>query len=671
MWKIQVRRRRDMVVAVVTIAPYGAWASPISATEVATARDDRRWSGVAGGFVWWTESRPEHGGRVTLLRARAGGEPVELLGAPWNVRNRVHEYGGRPWTAIEGTHGQLVAFTHWDDQRVYLLDGRTGGGPVPISPPPQRRHGLRYAELSSGPAGRHVWCVREVVTGDRPADVRRDLVALPITGEAATDPDAVQVLAASHHLLTGPKASPDGRHAAWIGWDHPRMPWDGTELCVAQVQKDGRFGPHRVLAGGPAESVCQVEWDGPQALLALTDPDGWWNLHRIDLGGRCRNLAPCAEELGGPLWMLGMSWFAAVGGGRHAVLRSGRLAVLDEHSATVTDVDVELPQWLPFLAASGDTVVTAAGGPTRETAVIALDLSTSTLTEVSGRSTAPADQRYLPVPHERRFAGHAGHCVPAFVYLPTNPDFAAPDGEHPPFVVHVHGGPTGKFAPTLNLTVAYLTSRGIGVVAVNHGGSSGYGRAFRELLREQWGVVDVHDCAAVARALAAEGVADGDRLAVRGGSAGGWTSAASMVTVDTYRCGTIMYPILDLTPWTGPDGQTHDFESRYLDGLIGALPEHADRYTERSPMHHAGRLAGPVLVLQGLEDTVCPPEQANRFVAGLAGSGVSHAYLTFDGEQHGFRRSESIQAALEAELSFYGQVFGFVPPGVPTLELAR
>lgn len=648
----------------VKIAPYGTWDSPISAAVAATAFRDRRWAGRHAGSVWWTESRAEEGGRITLMRAGAGGSPEEVLAAPWNVRNRVHEYGGRPWVGLDAG----IAFTNWADQRVYLLDVDTPGEPVPISPASERQHGVRYSDLSAGPGGTHVWCVRETSTGDRPTDIKRDLVALPVTGEAATDPGAVLVLTASHHFMTGPKVSPDGRHAVWIGWEHPRMPWDGTELCVAEIT-DGAFGPHRVLAGGLEESVCQVEWDGSDSVLALTDPAGWWNLHRIGLDGSSTNLAPCQEELGGPMWMLGFRWFAPLGGGRHAVLRSGGLAVLDERSATVTDVDTDCSVWGSDVSAHDDVVLSIAGGPTRPNAVVELDLSTGVLTEHSVAPAARPDERYLPIPAERTFNDHNGQSIPAYVYLPRNPEFSGPDEARPPFLVHVHGGPTGKFAPTLNLDIAYFTSRGIGVVAVNYGGSAGYGREFRELLNEQWGLVDVRDCSVVATALAKDGVADAERLAVRGGSAGGWTSAASMTTVDTYRCGTIMFPILDLVTWTGSGGETHDFESQYLERLVGTLPEHADRYFDRSPMNHIDKLAGPVLVLQGLEDEVCPPEQADRFVAALDGTGVPHAYLAFPGEQHGFRRSETIQAALNAELSFYGQVFGFTPPGIPVLEL--
>jgi dipeptidyl aminopeptidase/acylaminoacyl peptidase len=643
----------------VRVAPYGAWQSPISAADVAAAGGGLYWVEVHDGAVWWAESRPAQGGRVALLcSGRAGQPPVEVLADPWNARNRVHEYGGRPWTLLgDGT----VVFTHWDDQRLYALRG--GGTPRPISPEPARHHGYRYAEPLAGPAG-EVWCVRETVTGDAPTDIHRDLVALPAGG--AIDPAGVRSLAASHRFLVNPRLSPDGRHLAWIGWDHPAMPWDGTELCVAPVD-GGVVGPHRVVAGGPTEAVCQAEWDGPDALLALTDPDGWWNLYRIGLDGTAANLAPVEDELGGPLWKPGIRWFVPLSGGRHAVLRGGRLAVLDEATATVTDVAGAPPVWQPMLAGDGKALAGVAGAPDREAAVLRLIPDGGDPEELTSQPAHLPDPGYLPRPVRRTFTTPDGQRVPAYLYPPTNPDHAAPDGELPPYVVYPHGGPTGSNSAGLDLELAFFTSRGFGVVLPDYGGSTGHGRAYRERLREQWGVVDVADCAAVADALVAEGTADPRRLIVRGGSAGGWTAAVSLTRTTTYRCGTALYPILDLLGWA--TGETHDFESQYLHSLVGPLPATQDRYVERSASTHPDTLAGPILLLQGLDDQICPPVQADRFAAALAGSGIPHAYLTFEGEQHGWRRAETIVAALEAELSFYGQVLGFVPSGVPLLAL--
>jgi dipeptidyl aminopeptidase/acylaminoacyl peptidase len=639
---------------VAKIAACGTWTSPISSADVAEAGGGLQWVDTHRGHVWWATSRPEEAGRTGLLR-----DGVDLLPAPWNLRNRVHEYGGRPFVVLDTPDGERVAFTQWTDQRVYLFDPENPQ-PTPITPQPERHHGHRYSDLTAGPDDTEVWAVRESVTGDARTDVHRDLVAIPLDG------GPVRVLAASHHFMTGPRLSPDGRHYAWLGWNHPAMPWDGTELCLAPIGS----GDHVVLAGGPDEAVCQIEWDTDNSLLALTDPDGWWNLHRIGIDGTRKNLAPIADELGGPMWRLGHRYFATINPGRYAVLRGTRLAVLDERTGTVTDVDTDLDVWTSQLNVHDGVVVNGAAGPRDETSLVSLDLSNGELTHLTGGEPSP-HQAYLPTPEERVFTGPDGQPIPAYVYPPHNPDYQVPDGEKPPYLVHVHGGPTSRAVPVPDTDFAYFTSRGIGVVAVNYGGSTGYGRAFRERLREQWGIVDVNDCATVAQALADEGTADPDRLAIRGGSAGGWTAAASMTTVKTYRCAMIAFPILDLGGWTGDGGETHDFESRYVEGLVGTLPEAAQRYTDRSPSHRVDHLAGPVLLLQGLEDEICPPDQADRFVAALDGTGIPHAYLTFEGEQHGFRKADTITTAIEAELSFYGQVFDFTPPGVPTLELRR
>ncbi|MBO0840216.1 MAG: S9 family peptidase, partial [Sciscionella sp.] len=503
---------------------------------------------------------------------------------------------------------------------------------------------------------------------------------------AVDNADAITVIAASHHFLTAPKPSPNGRKIAWLGWNHPAMPWDGTQLCVAEYGGKSTVGNgddavenYRVVAGGPRESVCQFEWENDENILALTDPEGWWNLHRIQLNSdsadsvSTTNLAPCAEEIGGPLWRAGTSWFAPLGAnqpGRFIVLRSGNLAVLDEKSGTVTDVKTEFTSWFSVYSDNG-VVAALANNATSPTTVVTVEIDDTnkctTVRALTTPHTLPAE--YLPRPESRTFTDKDGNKIPAYVYPPKNPEFTGEDGELPPYLIHVHGGPTGREFGDFDAGFAYFTSRGIGVVAVNYGGSVGYGRQFRERLLGQWGVVDVDDCAAVASALADEGTADRRRLAIRGGSAGGWTSAASLTSVDVYACGTVLYPILDLRGWTADGGETHDFESRYIEGLVGELPTYARRYHDRSPINNVDKLAGPVLLLQGLDDQICPPVQAERFIKALAGKGIAHAYLAFDGEQHGFRKAETIRAAFEAELSFYGQVFGFEPPGVPKLPL--
>ncbi|MFG2932501.1 S9 family peptidase [Streptomyces achromogenes] len=646
-------------------APYGSWPSPVTAA-LAAAHDDRPdWVGFVGDEIWWTEPRPAEGGRGALVRRRADGTEETVLPAPWNVRSRVVEYGGRPWTGTVRDGRPLVVFAHFADQRLYRYE--PGGEPVPLTPLSPVGGGLRWAEPRVDPARGEVWCVLEEHTGDGPDDVRRVLAAVPLDGSAAADRAAVRELtAARHRFVTGARLSPDGRRAAWLGWDHPRMPWDGTDLLVAEVTDDGRLTGVRTVAGGPDESVCQAEWAPDGRLLYASDRGGWWQLYRDG-----HPLCTREEEFGGPLWQLGLRWFAPLDNGLLAVLHGrgpAALGILDPESGEIVDAAGPWTECAPTLAVHGQRVVTVGAGPHTGYEVVELDTVTGRARVLGARHRDPVDPAYYPRPEVRVFPGPDGREVHAHVYPPHHPARTAPDGERPPYVIWAHGGPTSRSPLVLDLTVAYFTSRGIGVAEVNYGGSTGYGRAYRERLRERWGVVDVEDCAAVARALAAEGTADPARLAIRGGSAGGWTAAASLTTTDVYACGTIRYPVLDLTTW-GP-GETHDFESRYLESLIGPLAEVPDRYAERSPITHADRLTAPFLLLQGLDDVVCPPAQCERLLARTAGRGVPHAYLTFEGEGHGFRRADTMIRALEAELSLYTQVFGLDPaPPAPKLEL--
>ncbi|MFE0382634.1 LpqB family beta-propeller domain-containing protein [Streptomyces bungoensis] len=645
--------------------PYGSWPSPVDAALAAAHDGQPEWVGYVGDEVWWTEPRPAEGGRRALVRRTADGREEPVLPEPWNVRSRVIEYGGRPWAAVAGDGGPLVVFTHFADQRLYRWE--PGGEPRPLTPVSPVGDGLRWAEPRVDPARGEVWCVLEEYTGDGPDDVRRVLAAVPLDGSAAEDRAAVRELTgARHRFVTGARLSPDGRRAAWLGWDHPRMPWDGTELLVGEVGEDGLLHEVRTVAGGPEESVAQADWSADGSLLYASDRGGWWNLYRDGTP-----LCPREEEFAGPLWKLGLSWFAPLDNGLVAVLH-GRgaavLGILDPETGEVVDTAGPWTEFAPALAAHGGRVVAVGASPRTGYEVVELDTGTGRARAIGARHRDAVDPAYYPRPRSRTFTGPGGREVHAHVYPPHHPDRTGPDGELPPYVVWAHGGPTSRVPMVLDLEIAYFTSRGIGVAEVNYGGSTGYGRAYRERLREQWGVVDVEDCAAVARALAEEGTADPDRLAIRGGSAGGWTTAASLTTMDLYACGTISYPIFDLATW-GP-GDTHDFESRYLESLVGPRAEVPERYAERSPTTHAHRLTAPFLILQGLDDVICPPAQCDRFLARLRGRGVPHAYLTFAGEGHGFRRADTIVRALEAELSLYAQVFGLDPtPAVPKLEL--
>ncbi|MEV4869841.1 LpqB family beta-propeller domain-containing protein [Streptomyces syringium] len=660
----------------VSTAPYGAWPSPIDAALAASHDGKPEYVGTVGDEVWWVEPRPAEKGRQTLVRRLSDGSEVSPLPAPWNVRSRFLEYGGQPWAAVpRETGGPLLVFVDFADQRLYVCepDGPAGGAPRPLTPLSPVGGGLRWADPVLRPELGEVWCVLEEFTGDGAGEVRRVLAAVPLDGSAAEDRTAVRELTDDRHrFVTGPRLSPDGLRAAWIAWDHPRMPWEGTELKLADVTADGRLTGARTVMGGPGESVAQVEWDQDGSLLAATDRTGWWNLHRLDpQTGESANLCPREEEFAGPLWRVGHRWFQPLAHGLIAVIH-GRgataLGILDTETGELVDAAGPWTEWGPTLAVAGTRVVGVAASPRTAYEVVELDTCTGRARAIGARHADPVDPAYYPEPLIRTFVGPDGRDIHAHIYPPHSPDHTAPADELPPFVVWAHGGPTSRAPLVLDLEIAYFTSRGIGVAEVNYGGSTGYGREYRDRLRERWGVVDVEDCAAVAEALADEGSADRARLAIRGGSAGGWTAAASLVSTGLYACGTISYPVLDLLTWAS--GGTHDFESHYLESLIGPLAEVPDRYRDRSPLHRADRVSGAFVLLQGLDDPICPAAQSARFVEAMAGRGVPYAYLTFEGEGHGFRRADTMIRALHAELSLYSQTFGIGAPGIPVLPLA-
>lgn len=666
-----------------TPAPYGAWESPITAQMLASASRPLSFPGFAGDELWWVEGRSEEAGRATIMRRAANGTVSELLPTPWSARNRVHEYGGRPWVAVPTDGGHALVFTHWGDHRMYRLDPGSDT-PAPLTPEPAIDAGLRYSDLVLGPDDAEVWAVRERHDGDT---ITRHIVAIPVDGTAHDDPTEVDELVAGSDFLACPRPSADGRRLAWLAWDHPNMPWDAAELRVGEITPDGVVAQWRTVLGGDGASVCQPEWAGEDTLYAVCETTGWWNLYEVPLDGELRPLADREEEFGTPLWMLGFATYAPLEDGRLAVTHQGpsgdRLGVLDPASGELTDLDLPYTSWAPLLAGNGRRVTDVAAGTTSPPAVVIVDIPAPADVERIRRNGAvPApmttvrwatepdelpDAAYLPDVEQVTLAAENGRDVHANVYPPKNPRFTPLEDERPPYVVFVHGGPTGQSAAELNLRKAYFTSRGLGVVDVNYGGSSGYGREYRERLRGQWGVVDVEDCVAAVRSLVERGDADGQRLAIRGGSAGGWTVLAAVTSTDAFACGASYFGVAELLEFAKT---THDFESRYLDGLIGPLPEAHDLYVERAPLSHVDNVRCPVLLLQGLEDEIVPPEQAELFRDALARKEIPHAYLPFEGEQHGFRKAETIVASTEAELSFYGQVMGFDPPGVPKLALS-
>jgi dipeptidyl aminopeptidase/acylaminoacyl peptidase len=664
------------------VTPYGAWPSPISAADAAKAT--RRLSSfpvMRGEDVWWQEAKPDQGGRTTIVRWRAGdGSRTELLGGEWNARTRVHEYGGRSFLPVPAGDEHGVVFANYQDQRLYLL-GPGEREPRPLTPEPAENEpgGLRYADFTLSPDGTEVWCVQE--RHDR-GEVARAIVAVPLDAAAAADPTAVRELVTGADFFASPTPSPDGEHLAWIAWDHPRMPWDGTELRVGTIAGDAAVVKHRTLTGGTATSVLAPTWRDSKSLYVVSDWPGWWNIYQVGISGEPpQALYPAEEEFAGPLWQLGGAPYAVLSDGRLAVLHGQggvRLGILDPATGELADIDTPYTEWTFELSAappvrgsvgdsgSGLLVAGVAGSPTAPWTVIRVDTETRRVDELHRGLAETPDPGYLPTPELAELPGRYGRPVHANIYPPTNPEVIAPEGEPAPFVAFVHGGPTGRSSAVLSLEIAYFTSRGIGVIDVNYGGSAGYGRSYRERLRRQWGVVDVEDVVAAVEALVERGAADGDRLAIRGGSAGGWTTLAAVTQTDLFKAATSYFGVIDLIGFVD---ETHDFESRYLDGLVGPLPAYQHTYQERSPLSHADQTACPVLLLQGLDDPIVPPAQSERFAEALARTNVPYRYMSFAGEAHGFRRAETVIACLEAELAFYARTLGLGRPDVPEIEL--
>ncbi len=657
---------------------YGEWPSPIAGADVARKQVGLAFPVIDGAGVWWQESRPEEGGRMAIVRQGPDGVSRDLLPMPYNARTRVHEYGGRSYQPVPDG----FVFANFGDQRLYR--GGDDAAPRPLTPEPGDVS-FRFADFVLSPGGDEIWCVRERHEDGR---ITRAIAAVPLDGSAAADDGAMRILVSGSDFYAFPAPSPDGTRLAWICWDHPLMPWDGTELRVAAADGTASAGDaQQVVMGGSAVSVLAPAWRDEQSLYVISDRSGWWNLYLAGLDGTARELCPRPEEFAAPLWQLGMSPYAMLADGRLVVTYGtgeSRLAVLDPDTGHLDDLDLPYQVYIFGLSAAGQTVATIAGGPAIPTTVISVDIpaagdpAAAVARELSRSTDSLPDPAYLPVPRTAELTGPSGSVVHALVYPPANPAVRGPEGEHPPYIVWVHGGPTAQSLPRLDLEKAFFTSRGIGIIDVNYGGSSGYGRAYRERLRGQWGVVDVADAMTAALALAEAGEADGKRLGIRGGSAGGWTALAAVTSgvgvlggsngsrEHVFAAVASYFGVADLRAFAQ---HTHDFESRYLDGLIGPLPESEALYAERAPVGHVNDATCPVLLLQGLDDPVVPPAQAESIAADLAAHGIPYAYITFAGESHGFRKAENIVASLEAELSFYGQIMGFVPPGIPPVEL--
>lgn len=610
------------------------------------------------GSAYWVERRPTDDGRSTLVRADPFTSPEDVTPAPFDVRTRAHGYGGGAYTVRSGT----VVFSNDADQRLYRL--RPGGSAEPITPDVGGGH--RFADGRITGDGSRWIGVRERHDGERNTDVVNEIVVVPIDGS-----DEPRVVARGRDFYAGPRVSPDGSQVAFLAWDLPWMPWDGCELFVATLAADGSFDDVRRIAGRDGrESIWQPTWSPAGDLAFASDRSGWWNLEMVRAGER-RTIHAAEAEFGYPQWAFDERSFAFLGDGSIVCWyeRGGRshLAIVDPETGELLDLDVphDAHEHGPGIDAGGTAIVYIAGATTTPNEVVWLDVAARSVDVLRGSADVPVDASFLSEPRPLTFAGDDGDAH-ALWYPPANPSYEAPAGERPPLIVMSHGGPTSAVSPILSLALQYWTSRGFAVVDVNYGGSTGYGRAYRERLNGNWGVVDLRDCVAAARALVDRGDADAERLLIRGGSAGGYTTICALTFTDVFAAGASYYGIADLEPLATGDG--HKFESCYVQTLIGPYPEAVERYRERSPIRSVDRLTTPMLVLQGTDDEVVPPSQAEIIVGALRARNVPHAYLLFEGEGHGFRRAETIVRAREAELSFYAQVLGF-EPGDPVPRL--
>ena len=625
-------------------APYGTWHSPLAAADLARSAISLNYVQVAAGIPYWVESRPAEGGRSVIVTAGKDGGVREVTPQGFNVRTRVHEYGGMPYAIGNG----IVFFSNFSDQRLYVQ--RPGAAPVAITP-----EGYRYADFVLDGSGERLFCVREDHTGA--GEPKNAIVMVDIR---AGGPG--KVLFDSSDFAAYPRLSPDGRRLAWIAWDHPNLPWDTTTLYVADLEATG-LSRTTAVTRGKSESVVEPAWDTDNSLYMVSDRSNWWNLYRYK-DNRISSVFSFEAEIASPLWVLGQSNYALTGDGRAVVRYTSaardKLGVVSLDSGQLTPLDLPFVGLSNIALASPGTAIALAGSPLEEAALVSIDLATGDHRVLRAPGTLRLDPPCISVAESLEFPNSRAQAVHAFYYPPTNPDFAPPVGEKPPLIVKVHGGPTSHSKAELSMGIQYWTSRGFALLDVNHGGSSGFGREYRERLNGNWGVIDVGDVVAAVKHLVRAGRVDGNRAAIRGGSAGGFTVLAALAFHDVFKAGANYYGVSDLEALAR---DTHKFEARYLDRLVAPLPQGQAVYAARAPIRHLEKFKAALITFQGSEDKVVPPDQSRAIVAALKARGVPVAYVEFEGEQHGFRKAENIVRSLESELAFYGRVFGFTPDG--------
>ena len=626
------------------MAPYGSWNSPITTDLIVAGTVHLGQIELDGDDVYWVEGRPLDGTRNVIVRRTADGDIHDVTPAPFNVRTRVHEYGGACFTVADG----VVFFSNFADQRIYRQE--PGGQPRPLTPEVD----LRYADgVVDRGRGRMV-SVREDHT-EQDREAVNTLVSLDLSEGGPGN-----VLASGNDFYSSPALSRDGARLAWLSWNHPNMPWDGTELWVADLRDDGSVAEQQIVAGGPGESVFQPEWSPDGTLYFVSDRTGWWNLYRLR-GDEAEHLTPMEAEFGAPQWAFGTRTYAFESERRiicqYNQRGTWRLASLDTETLDLLPIDTPHTEMSRGdIKASPGRVVFEAGSATEPTTLLLLDPDTGETEMLRHETEVAIDEGYLSAPDAIEFPTDDGLTAHAFYYAVRNRDHVGPADERPPLLVVSHGGPTGAASTSFSLNYQFWTSRGIAVLDVNYGGSTGFGTEYRRRLNGRWGIVDVADCVNGAQYLVRRGDVDGDRLIIRGSSAGGYTTLAALTFRDVFKVGASYFGISDLEALAL---ETHKFESRYLDSMIGPYPERRDLYLERSPIHHTDLLSCPIILFQGLDDNIVLPNQAQTMLEALKEKGLPVAYVPFEGEQHGFRKAENIKRALEAELYFYSRILGF------------
>jgi dipeptidyl aminopeptidase/acylaminoacyl peptidase len=597
-----------------------------------------------GDDIYWLELRPKEGGRNVIVKRSPSGTIIDVTPPGFNARTKVHEYGGGEYLVNNGT----VYFSNFSDQRLYRQEGQSA--PEPLTAPGD----VRYADGCLDHPRSRIICVREDHTTQN-SEAVNSIVAVNLQGSD----DHGLVLVEGNDFYSSPRLSPDGTQLAWLTWNHPNMPWDGCELWVGEFGEDGKLVSTRWVAGGAAESIFQPEWSPDGVLYFSSDRSGWWNLERITPAGDIERVSQAKAELGMAQWVFGMSSYSFASPDlivcSHVEHGVSTLGSLDVHSGKLTPIDCPYTD-IQYLRASNGKAVFRGGSPTDVASIVKLDLNTGQFEILRRSNELETYPQYFSVPRAIEFPTEGGLIAHGFFYPPQNPDYRAPENEKPPLIVKSHGGPTAAASTALSLSIQYWTSRGFAVLDVNYGGSTGYGRQYRERLNKKWGIVDVDDCVNGARYLADRGEVDPGRLIITGGSAGGYTTLSALTFRKTFKAGASHFGISNLESMAR---DTHKYESQYLTGLLGPYPQRKDIYFDRSPINFPERLSCPVIFFQGLEDKVVPADQAETMVDAIRAKGIPVSYVAFAGEQHGFRQAKNIKRALDGELYFYSRVFGF------------